>query len=88
MSNLGHKRISLGCIWIMIFIVPQTLTLNHSFLLFFFSKEKQQKTYNELGEMKGIFYQNPVIIVFIFTVAVLVAHSSMSLCYWTLLGCH
>jgi len=56
----------------MIFIVPQTLTLNHSFLLFFFPKEKQQKTYNELGEMKGIFYQNPVIIVFIFTVAVLV----------------
>jgi len=49
----------------MIFIVPP-----------FFSKEKQQKTYNELGEMKGIFYENPVIIVFIFTVAVLVAHSA------------
>ena len=61
----------------MIFIVPQTLTLNDSFLLLFFSKEKQQKTYNELGEMKGIFYQNLVIIVFIFTVAVLVAHFSM-----------
>ena len=61
----------------MIFIVPQTLTLNDSFLLFFFFKEKQQKTYNELGEMKGIFYQNLVIIVFIFTVAVLVAHFSM-----------
>ena len=55
----------------------------------FFFIEKQQKTYNELGEMRGIFFnQNPVIIVFIFTVAVLVVHSSVSLCYCTLLGCH
>ena len=58
-------------------------------LFFFFFIEKQQKTYNALGEMRGIFfYQNPVIIVFIFTVAVLVAHSSVSLSYYTLLGCH
>ena len=77
-----------------IFIVPLTSTLNLSYFLFFYFIEKQQKTNNELGEMKGIFHQNPVIIVFIFTVAVLVPqmtwqpHSSKSLCHCTLLGCH
>ena len=53
---------------------------------FFFYIEEQMKTNNELGEMKGIFYQNPLIILFIFIVAVLVPqmtwqpHSSMPLC--------
>ena len=95
LSNIWHKCVSIGCICTIIFIVLKTSTLNHSFFfLFFFSIENQQKTNNELGEMKGIFYQNPVIIVFIFAVAVLVPrmswqpHSSMSLCYCTLLGCH
>ena len=36
----------------------------------FICKENQERTNIELGEMKGIFYQNPLIIVFIFTVAV------------------
>ena len=93
LSNLWHKRISLGCIWIMIYIVHKHqhwITL----FCFLFSIGKQQKTNNELEEMKGIFYQNPVIIAFIFTVAVLVsqmtwqAHSCISLCHRSLLGCH
>ena len=55
------------------------------FALFYIGK--QQKTNNDLEEMKGIFYQNPVIIASIFTVAVLVPqmtwqpHSCISLCY-------
>ena len=36
LSNLWHIRIGVGGIWIIIFIVPQTSTLNHSFFLFFF----------------------------------------------------
>ena len=56
----------MGGIWIIILIVPQTSTL----FFFFFSVAKQRKTNNELEEMKGIFYRHPVIIVFIFAVAV------------------
>ena len=40
------------------------------FFSFFFSIAKQRKTNNELEEMKGIFCRHPVIIVFIFAVAV------------------
>ena len=60
----------------------------------FICKENQDRTNIELGEVKGIFYQNPLIIVFIFTVAVLVPqmtcqpHSCIPLCYCTLWGCH
>ena len=78
------------------FYCSATSTLNHCyFLLFFFVFiEKQQKTNTELEEVKGISYQNPLTIVFIFTVAVLVPqmtwqpHSCISLCHFTLLGCH
>ena len=38
LSNVWHKRISVGCIWIIILIVPQTSTLNHSFFFFFLRK--------------------------------------------------
>ena len=44
-----------------IFDVPET-SITES--LFFFAIGKQQKINNELGEIEGIFYQNPVIIVF------------------------
>ena len=60
----------------------------------FHCKENQERTNIELGEVKCISYQNPLIIVFIFTVAVLVPqmtcqpHSCISLYYCTLLGCH
>ena len=43
----------------------------------FFSIDEQLKTNNELGEMKGIFYQNPLIMVFLFTDG---TTSSMSVC--------
>ena len=38
----------------------------------FLCKENQERANFELGEVKGIFYQNPTIIVFIFTVTILV----------------
>ena len=53
----------------------------------FFSIEKHQETYNKVEQMTGIFYQIPVIIVFIFTMSILVPrmswqpHSSKSLSY-------
>ena len=57
------------------------------FALFFYRKTTENLQCAWRDE-RYFFYQNPVIIVFIFTVAVLVAHSSVSLSYCTLLGCH
>ena len=48
----------------------------------FLCKENQERANFELGEVKGIFYQNPTIIVFIFTVTVLVPQMT-----WQLQSC-
>ena len=67
--------------------------LTESFFVFL-CKENQERTNIKLGEVEGIFYENPIIIVLILTVTVLVPqmtwqpHSSIFLCYCTLLGCH
>ena len=52
------------------------------FFFFFLCKENQERANFELGEVKGIFYQNPTIIVFIFTVTVLVPQMT-----WQLQSC-
>mgnify|MGYP006896100684 CR=1 FL=1 len=66
--------------------------LTESFFVFL-CKENQERTNFKLGEVEGIFYENPIIIVLILTVTVLVPqmtwpHSYIFLCYCTLLGCH
>ena len=48
----------------------------------FLCKENQERANFELGEVKGIFYQNPTIIIFIFTVTVLVPQMT-----WQLQSC-
>ena len=45
--------------------------LTESFFVFL-CKENQERTNIKLGEVEGIFYENPIIIVFILTVTVLV----------------
>ena len=66
--------------------------LTESFFVFL-CKENQERTNFKLGEVEGIFYENPIIIVLILTVTVLVPqmtwpYSYIFLCYCTLLGCH
>ena len=67
--------------------------LTESFFVFL-CKENQERTNIKLGEVEGIFEENPIIIVLILTVTVLVPqmtwqpHSCSFLCYCTLLGCH
>ena len=45
----------------------------------FLCKENQERTSIELGELKGVFYQNPTVIIFIFTVTVLVPQMTKQL---------
>ena len=45
--------------------------LTESFFVFL-CKENQERTNFKLGEVEGIFYENPIIIVLILTVTVLV----------------
>ena len=45
----------------------------------FLCKENQERTSIELGELKGAFYQNPTVIIFIFTVTVLVPQMTQQL---------
>ena len=45
----------------------------------FLCKENQERTSIELGELKGVFYQNPTVIIFIFTVTVLVPQMTRQL---------